>query len=88
MVPVENQTVEVREVLGLDLKRLIPILNHLIPNNSILTRVVKGIYLKNYVLIYLYFEWVLIQTFLLIYFVSAAGPVSNQVEAGMIFSCS
>lgn len=42
LVPVENQTVEVREVLGLDLKRLIPILNHLIPNNSILTRVVKA----------------------------------------------
>ena len=43
LVPVENQTVEVRVVLGLERRRLIPILNRLIPNNSILTRVVKGI---------------------------------------------
>lgn len=44
LVPGENQTVEVQVVLGLDLERrkLIPILNHLIPNNSILTRVVKA----------------------------------------------
>ena len=47
LVPVENQTVEVRVVLGLEVRRLIPILNHLIPNNNILTRVVKGIYLQN-----------------------------------------
>ena len=43
LVPVENQTVEVRVVLGLERRRLIPILNRLILNNSILTRVVKGI---------------------------------------------
>lgn len=42
LVPVENQTVEVRVVLGLERRRLIPIRNHLIPNNSILTRVVKA----------------------------------------------
>jgi len=42
LVPVENQTVEVRVVLGLERRRLIPILNRLIPNNSILTRVVKA----------------------------------------------
>ena len=47
LVPVENQTVEVRVVLGLERRRLIPIRNRLIPNNSILTRVVKGMYLKN-----------------------------------------
>ena len=89
MVPVENQTVEVRVVLGLEVRRrLIPIRSHLIPNNNILTRVVKGMYLNNYVLIYLNFDWVLIHTFLLIFYVSAAGPVSNQVEAGMIFSWS
>lgn len=47
MVPVENQTVEVRVVLGLEVRRLKPIRSHLIPNNNILTRVVKGMYLKN-----------------------------------------
>ena len=47
LVPVENQTVEVRVVLGLEVRRLIPIRSHLIPNNNILTRVVKGMYLKN-----------------------------------------
>ena len=41
--PVENQTVEVRVVLGLEVRRLIPIRSHLIPNNSMETRVVKGI---------------------------------------------
>ena len=45
MGPVENQTVEVRVVLGLEVRRLIPIRSHLIPNNNILTRVVKGMYL-------------------------------------------
>ena len=44
LVPVENQTVEVRVVLGLEVRRLIPIRSHLIPNNNILTRVVKGMY--------------------------------------------
>lgn len=43
LVPVENQTVEVRVVLGLEVRRrLIPIRSHLIPNNNILTRVVKA----------------------------------------------
>lgn len=40
--PVENQTVEVLVVLGLEVRRLIPIRSHLIPNNNILTRVVKA----------------------------------------------
>ena len=44
LVPVENQTVEARVVLGLEVRRLIPIRSHLIPNNNILTRVVKGMY--------------------------------------------
>ena len=44
LVPVENQTVEVPAVLGLEVRRLIPIRSHLIPNNNILTRVVKGMY--------------------------------------------
>ena len=44
LVPVENQTVEVRVVLGLEVRRLIPIRSHLILNNNILTRVVKGMY--------------------------------------------
>ena len=88
----ENQTVEVQVVLGLDLERrkLIPILNHLIPNNSILTRVVKGMCLKKITCLCTIwiFDWVLIHTFLLISYAPAAGPVSNQVEAGMIFSWS
>ena len=42
--PVENQIVEVRVVLGLEVRRLIPIRSHLILNNNILTRVVKGMY--------------------------------------------
>ena len=55
--PVENQTVEVLVVLGLEVRRLIPIRSHLIPNNNILTRVVKGINCKIYVIVsYLNFD--------------------------------